>query len=191
MQDLGVVVREGSRDCRAVGGLPWWGHSNSLRVSAGFSPTVLGFPVCCGAEWGEVVIEQHSQIPALMGPLSILGPIQAPRSASSQLPWEIWLPIWMAGTPHSLLWGDWGILGTFRCLSALFWSYHRRSLCSAPHPGDLGRPLKPPPLIADVAPQPGDTVPSRGHWSVVTGRPPESCGWVGPGGPPRSASVHV
>lgn len=134
MQDhQGSSSGEGSRDCPGCGWSSLVGSSNSLRVSAGFSPlSTRGSPsvLWCRGRWGEVVDEQHSQIPALMGPLSILGPIQAPHSASSQLPWEIWLPIWMAGTPHSLLWGDWGILGTFRCLSALFWGYHRRSLCS-------------------------------------------------------------
>ena len=72
-------------------------------------PTVhQGFSHCAAVRgWGGGdVDEQHSQIPALVGPLSILGLIQAPHPASSQLPWEIWLPIWMAGTPHSLFWGD-------------------------------------------------------------------------------------
>ena len=69
-----------------------------------FSTVHQGFSHCAGG--GGDVDEQHSQIPALVGPLSILGLIQVPHPASSQLPLEIWLPIWMAGTPHSLLWGD-------------------------------------------------------------------------------------
>lgn len=70
---------------------------------------------------------------------------------------------------HSLLWGDWGILGTFRCLSALFWGYHRRPCAPTLTPGDLGRPLKPPPLIADgphnlgTRSQPTGTL-VRGNW---------------------------
>lgn len=154
-------------------------------------PTVhQGFPQCCGAGGGGGRLLMNSTLKSRPSwGLSILGPIQGATLSILSAPMgDLVADLDGWNSPLPAL-GRLGHSGDIQVLVCLFWGLHR-SLCVPPSPWRSWEAIETPPLIADVAPQPGDTVPQRGHWSVVTGGPPESCGWVGPGGPPRfKASV--
>lgn len=177
---------------RAVGGLPWWGPPTASESLLAFPHCPPGVPpVCCGAGGGGGRLLMNSTLKSRpsWGPCPSWGPskrhTQHPLSSHGRFGCRSgWLEL---PTPcfgeTGAFWGHSGA-----CLPSS--GATTGGLCVPPSPWRSWEAIETPASHCRCSPTTWGHCPTtgtlvRGNWRG----PPESCGWVGPGGPPRSASV--